>query len=332
MKTFDTPERQTTKSRTLAEVIAGLGTDGGGASALPTGFEPLDTVLEGGLKTRELTLVGGIPGVGKTAATLQWARNVAYAGFSAAYICYEHDETALFGRLLAMEAGTLSGGNGGAGVGGTREIIRQIVRGHLDLTEELSSNMLLRAAYGRLETYASNLSLVRGSATDTDLATIETITSTLGSGSAVFIDYLQKIPGVPGADDDEKVIHQAEGLKEIAMLHDAAVVAVVSGDQTGLNVRRLRMHNLRGAAGLAYESDVAIMLNDKYLAVSKRHSAYDPVRAEGFKRQVVFSIDKNRDGQANLDLEYTKDFPHYRFDPHGSFVEDKLIDDLMYPE
>jgi replicative DNA helicase len=319
------------KARTVAEVTASLGSQLHSGS-LPTGFEPLDTALEGGIKTRELTLVGGVPGVGKTAATLQWARNVAYAGYPAVYVCYEHDESALLGRLLALEVGSLSGGNGLAAVGDTRELIRGIVRGERDLHEELAGNMLLRAAYGRLETYAENLSLVRGSAIDTDLETIEALVETLGSGSALFIDYLQKIPGAPGATDDEKVVHQAEGLKEIAMLYDVAIVAVVSGDQEGLSVRRLRMNHLRGAAGLAYECDVAIMLNEKYLAVSKRHSAYDPVRAESFKRLVVFSVDKNREGQANIDLEYMKDFPHYRFDPHGGFVEDRLIDDLMYPE
>ena len=328
-----TPSMQShAKARTLAEVTATLGSTGSVAGTLPSGFEPLDTSLEGGFKTRELTLIGGVPGIGKTAATLQWARNMAYAGFPVVYVCYEHDETALLGRLLALEVGNLNGGNGLAAVGGTREIIRQIVRGERDLDHELSSNMLMRAAYGRLETYANNLALVRGSAIETGLEAINAYATAVGPGGAIFIDYLQKIPGAPGADDGEKVTHQAEGLKETAMLHDVAVIAVVAGDQSGLNVRRIKMHNLRGAAGLAYESDVVIMLNDKYLAVSKRHSAHDPVRAEGFKRQVVFSVDKNRDGQANLDIEFTKDFPHYRFDPHGAFVEDKLIDELLYPE
>jgi replicative DNA helicase len=321
-----------TKARTLAEVTASLGSNSGVAGTLPTGFEPLDSALEGGVKTRELTLVGGAPGVGKTAATVQWARNMAYAGFPVVYVCYEHDETALLGRLLALEVGNLNGGNGSGAVGGTREIVRQIVRGDRSLEYELSSNMLLRAAYGRLETYANNLALVRGSAIETGMESIDNYASAVGPGGALFVDYLQKIPGLPGSTDEEKVTHQAEGLKEFAMMYDVAVVAIVAGDQSGLNVRRLKMHHLRGAAGLAYECDLAIMLNEKYLAVSKRHSAHDPVRAEGFKRQVVFSIDKNREGQANLDLEFSKDFPHFRFDPHGGYVEDRLVDDLLYPE
>ncbi|MGH8875474.1 MAG: ATPase domain-containing protein [Acidimicrobiia bacterium] len=44
---------------------------------IPTGFEVLDRVLGGGIRTRDLTLVGGQPGIGKTISTLQWARRAA---------------------------------------------------------------------------------------------------------------------------------------------------------------------------------------------------------------------------------------------------------------
>ena len=104
------------------------------------------------------------------------------------------------------------------------------------------------------------------------------------------------------------------------------------GDKSGLNVRRLRQHHLRGASGIAYEADVVLMLNEKHRAVSKIHSAYDPLRIEDFKRRVVVSVAKNRHGPADVDLEFVKDFSHYRFDPDGRHVEEQLIDDQLYPE
>ncbi|MFA5787823.1 MAG: DnaB-like helicase C-terminal domain-containing protein, partial [Actinomycetota bacterium] len=75
---------------------------------IPTGFEPLDRVLGGGLRPGELTLVGGIPGVGKTIATLQWARNIASQGRTTIFACYEHEEVDLLVRLLALEMGEIS--------------------------------------------------------------------------------------------------------------------------------------------------------------------------------------------------------------------------------
>ena len=44
---------------------------------IPTGFDPLDGLIGGGLRKTELVLLGGAQGIGKTIATLQMARNVA---------------------------------------------------------------------------------------------------------------------------------------------------------------------------------------------------------------------------------------------------------------
>ena len=67
---------------------------------LPTGFDPLDDVLAGGIRQGEVVLLGGKPGVGKTIASLQWARAMAQRGVVAVYLCYEHDEVTLLTRLL----------------------------------------------------------------------------------------------------------------------------------------------------------------------------------------------------------------------------------------
>ena len=79
-------------------------------------------------------------------------------------------------------------------------------------------------------------------------------------------------------------------------------------------------------------ADVIVLLNPKFDAVSKVHTAHDPVRAESFKHEVVFTIEKNRDGPAPIDLEFSKDFEHFRFEPTGGFVAERLIDERLYPE
>ena len=83
---------------------------------------------------------------------------------------------------------------------------------------------------------------------------------------------------------------------------------------------------------IAYEADIVLMLNEKALAVSKSHSAFDPLRAAEFNKQVVLSVDKNRGGPAPVDMEYTKDLAHFRLRPTGAIVEERLVDDLLYPE
>ena len=73
------------------------------SQALPTGFNPLDAMLDGGLHPHDLTLLAGKPSVGKTIATLQWARHVAATGGHVAYISYEHSEQSLMSRLLNLQ-------------------------------------------------------------------------------------------------------------------------------------------------------------------------------------------------------------------------------------
>ena len=58
---------------------------------IPTGFSPLDDILNGGIRAGELLMIGGAFGVGKTIWALQVARNAVLSdpGVRALYICYE---------------------------------------------------------------------------------------------------------------------------------------------------------------------------------------------------------------------------------------------------
>jgi replicative DNA helicase len=318
--------------RALTDVVLGL-EDAAIGSIIPTGFEPLDKVLDGGLRSRDLTLVGGVPGVGKTVLTLQWARNIAFNGFSTAYVCYEHDEEALASRLLAVEVGEVKSGAQGVRTGPTLSVIQDVSLAEKRLGDLVDTDPLLRDALEHMSRYSDELTLVRASGTTTGVDELREVAMELGPGGTLFVDYLQKVPmGDHSWTDSERSIRQAEELKELAMEYDVAVVAVTAAEASGLNVRRVRPHHMRGASGLTYEADLILLLNEKWLSVSKRHSAHDPVMAEGFKRDVVMTLEKNRRGKSGVDLEFTKDFVHFRFDPQGRFVEEQLIDEMLFPE
>ena len=62
---------------------------------MPTGFDPLDGLIGGGLRKTELVLLGGPQGIGKTIATLQIARNLALRPDQYVfYLSYEHTGSA----------------------------------------------------------------------------------------------------------------------------------------------------------------------------------------------------------------------------------------------
>ncbi len=318
-------------ARSINTIIDTGVTDTAPHYVIPTGFEPLDSALDGGFRTSDLILVGGLPGIGKTVATLQWARHIAAVGLPVVYACYEHDEASLFSRLLLAEIGDLAQTSGDAT---SSEVRRAAIEAGTDpsaFNEIARGSLVMRAAKARMQSYGDQLLLSSASPADLDVAALDQLLEERGGDTAVLVvDHLQKVSSVAGTEVTVEEI--AVELKSIAMRHGIAVIAVIGAAAGALGLRRLRLQHLQDADGVGYEADLVIMLNDKITAVSKRHTAFDVMRADDFRSQVVFSIEKNRNGPSGINLEYRKDFAHYRFDPHGSVLEEQLIDGVMITE
>lgn len=300
---------------------------------IATGFALLDTSLDGGIRAQDLTVLAGRPGVGKTIAALQWAVHIARSGRPARFICYEHTESQLVGRVLVAELGTLASVENRGRVQQLQRFAREVTLGRRPIDAFVDCDPIASLAFERFEGYADQLSLVRASGMHTGLPELEALVADHARcGATVFVDYLQKIACPMAGTETDRVIRLAEGLKELALAHDVALVALASCDGPGLIARRARISDIRGSVGVAYEADVAVMLNEKATAVSKVHLAFDAVRARDFRNQIVFSIEKNRGGPAPIDLEFAKDFGSYRFDPNGRFVADQLVDEVIYTD
>jgi len=313
---------------------------------LPTGFDPLDGMIGGGLRKTELVLLGGAQGIVKTIATLQIARNIAMrSGQFAFYLSYEHTETHLMNRLLCLESinppevdlkqgvrlkdlydtiiaerakSTLRGSDGG---GSLQTILRD--------------NPRTAMALARMNRYADRLILVKASPAVTTLRAIREMTNRLcdatGGNVTVLVDYLQKVAIHPerATDEAEKVTIVVEGLKDIALSLGVPVWAIVAADREGLKANRLHLFHLRGSSALDYECDIAVIMNNKYHILSKEHIAFNPYQARQYRDWVVFTVEKNRAGRAMQDMEFQLHAPFFAFDPRGQRVQQQLIDEKI---
>lgn len=312
----------------------------------PTGFDPLDGLIGGGLRKTELTLLGGAQGIGKTIATLQIARNVAMRPDQySLYLSYEHTETHLMHRLLCLEsinppevdltnglklrdlyqiivaqrAKKFMGRDSGAGT------LQAILREHPQTAPAL----------GRLLRYSDRMIMLKASPAVTNLRAIKEITSRLadatGGNVTVFVDYLQKIAVHPERprDENDKVTIIVEGLKDIALSLDVPVFSIVAADREGLKSKRIHLYHLRGSSALDYESDIAIIMNNKYQILAKDHVAFNPYNAKQYRNWVVFTVEKNRAGRAMMDMEFELHAQHFAFNPRGQRVQQQLIDDKV---
>jgi len=306
---------------------------------VPLGFTPMDKTIGMGLRAGELLLIGGAQGTGKTTMALQMGRNVASGGqANVLYLCFEHDEQYLLNRLIAMESALahLPHKTGAIKIQDVRkEILGSWVAEGTSMAQ-LANNPRLRPSLDRIARYGQNLFLLRGSQTASTVDNIRDLVRQHRDLSGdrrlvVVVDYLQKVPVIPEPPTEaEKVTYVVNGLKDIALSEDVPMIAIVAADKEGLKASRLRNHHLRGSSAINYEADIILIMNEKYNIVAKVNIEFNPYQAQRFRDWVIVSVEKNRGGQDNVDLEFEKHFEFSCFDPNGRTVQEKLIEERLY--
>ena len=306
---------------------------------VPLGFTPLDKTIGTGLRAGELLLIGGAQGTGKTTMALQMGRNVASGGqANVLYICFEHEEQYLLNRLIAMESALahLPHKTGAIKIQDVRKEILGSWMAEGTGGPQLASNPRLRPSLDRIARYGQNLFLMRGTQT---ASTVDNMRELIQKHKAlsgdrrlfVVVDYLQKVPVIPEPPTEtEKVTFVVNGLKDIALSEEVPMVAIVAADKEGLKAARLRNHHLRGSSAINYEADIILILNEKYNIVAKVNIEFNPYQAQRFRDWVIVTVEKNRGGQDNVDLEFEKHFEFSCFDPNGRTVQEKLIEERLY--
>ena len=130
--------------------------------------------------------------------------------------------------------------------------------------------------------------------------------------------------------ESEKVTYVVNGLKDIALTEKRPDDRDRRRRQGGPQGRRLRNHHLRGSSAINYEADVILILNEKYHIVAKVNIEFNPYQAQRFRDWIIVSVEKNRSGADNLDIEFQKHFEFSCFDPTGRPVQEKLIEERLY--
>jgi replicative DNA helicase len=178
---------------------------------IPSGFASLDKFLGGGLRRRDLIVLGGDIGAGKSALALGLALRVAQQGIGVAYLSGEMDEERLMERALAIEGRMAVDELRGAGPGGGKV------------------NDQMRAGIGAAAVRLRGLPLAMLPLAAEDLETMAERLDPLRQLGVVVIDYLQLVPapaGVVRASQDEDLALVLRRLKALALERQVALVVV----------------------------------------------------------------------------------------------------------
>ncbi len=311
-----------------------------GALVWPSGFDLLDSTLDGGLRSGELILLGGSEGSGKTTIAVQMVRNAVSAGRHAVVFSFEHEAHTLLQRLLSLEAAAAAmAANQHPSTAADVHLVRSVFESddpdRLGLTDALGRLPFGQEALEAVDGYAARLHIHESnSATTTDeIATVvQAVTTESGEPPMVLVDYLQKVP-VRGHVGDEvaRVTIVTETLKDMALELSCPIVAITAADRDSLGAgHRMRTRDLRGSSALAYEADVVLILSSKENVISREHLVYDLGAIKKFRRWSVVTVEKNRHGLGNVELELQKDFEHGRFHPAAQVVTERLIEERVF--
>lgn len=213
---------------------------------VPTGIGELDTILCGGLRRGEMTILGARPAVGKSSVLLQIARNAAAQGKRTLFASLEMSANQIGARILAANSGL----NGGKLISGN------------PLTDNEGAALARGLEAAGLDGTANLSLLVRPG------LTIEQLwQEILGRDDVdvLVLDYLQLLRTKQKTNSDfERLGIVSRGLKQIALEADLPVFAAaqVRRQNAGGGVLRAPgLDELRGSGDLEQDADNVLLLH-----------------------------------------------------------------------
>lgn len=173
---------------------------------VPTGFASVDKILGGGLRRRDLIVLGGDIGSGKSALALGIALRVAQQGLGVAFLSGEMDEERLMERALAIEG-----------------------RATVDDLRAAKMSDQARAGIGGAAVRLRGLPLTMLPLAAADFDTMADRLDPLRQLSLVVVDYLQLVPparGLTRVTQDEDTAIVLRRLKALALERQVALLLV----------------------------------------------------------------------------------------------------------
>jgi replicative DNA helicase len=253
----------------LEKLVAGIDERIGGAApadTVPTGFASLDRLLAGGPRRRDLVVLAGDVGSGKSALALGIAIRAAAAGFPTMYFSGEMGPERVMERALALEA---------------KVSVDDLRQGQLDDVN--------RAAVGAAAVRVRDAPLLVKPLLGTDFAEVSEALDIVPRRQLLVVDSLQlTTPPRAAARLEERVAQAVRALKALAVARD--LVVLVTSQLPQLRATRPdprpTLDDLGGLGAIKQNADVILMVY--------REEMYRP--GQGVEGATELILAKNRNG------------------------------------
>lgn len=282
---------------------------------IPTGFETLDTILDGGLY-EGLYTVGAISSLGKTSLIQQVADMVAASGHDVLIFSLEMARAELMSKSISRHTLQIAMRDGID----TRnaKTSRGITDGKRHINYSRTENQLIRDAISAYGAYAERLYIQEGVG-DIGVTQIrETVEKHIrytGRRPLAIVDYMQILaPYNDRATDKQNTDKAVLELKRISRDFKIPVIAISSFNRTSYKAEAM-FESLKESGSIEYGSDVVIGLQ---LKGAGRKDFNPTEEKKKDPRQVELVILKNRQGRVG-------DKVLFSYYPMFNYFEDKGI-------
>lgn len=272
---------------------------------IPTGFERLDAVLDGGL-TKGLYFLGACPSMGKTTFLNQLADQVAKQGRSVLFVSIEQNAQDLISKSLSR------GMSAKGYTVPTTEIQRPERRANWSMEQYLA---LQHVCEEYSETIAPRLHILEG-VKQPSVKDVETLALTIGDhdGQApvIIVDYLQLLEAINERDTEKRAVDRnVSALAQLANQITRAPVMAISSLNRASYSGVITMESFKESGGIEYGGDVVLALQpqgmasdlegmDEKKAKTKANKLTRQHKAK-LERDCELHVIKNRGGQTPED-------------------------------
>ncbi|MDP3774849.1 MAG: DnaB-like helicase C-terminal domain-containing protein [Gemmatimonadales bacterium] len=277
----DIPRRTNPAAAVVSRVDQQLTGAPSNAETVSSGFPSVDRILGGGFRRRDLVVLGGDVGVGKSSFALAIALRVAERGERAVVVSGEMDEERLWERALGIES---------------RTRVDDIRRGKL--SDER------RAALGAAAVRLRDRPLIF---VPTAADSFDEVAARINAAGAplTIVDYLQLLPPRRAARDlAEETAAAVRRLKEVALEADTALLVVAQLPRHNPKRRdpRPSLDDFGALGAVKYHADVVLGLY--------REEMYQTTR--GVEGATELIVAKNRHGATGfVDLYFYQDWMRF---------------------
>lgn len=307
---------RTSAGANLQQFINGIA-DTANTEAVKTGFDRLDSTLDGGLYEGLIT-VGAISSLGKTSLCLQIADQVAASGHDALYFSLEMARAELMSKSISRHTVQLALERGIDTK--AAKTARGITDGKRYINYTKAETQLIQDAVKAYGQYAASVYIQEGIGNigaEQIRETIEKHIRYTGNRPLVIVDYLQILaPYDPRLGDKMNTDKAILELKRISRDCKIPVIAVSSFNRAGYN-QEAAFEQLKESGAIEYTADLVLALQLK----GAGEKNFNPTEEKKKNpRQVELVILKNRQGKVG-DKIFFSYYPMFNF-----FREEGLTD------